>query len=180
MGHGRIVERQAVPAQVERLALGDDLELPRRRVEVGCQRGAALAVANDGCRRMGPQNFGHRPRMVQLGMVDDHVIQPGGRGSGVRVVLAEHRGHVLQQRVGKLRLDRIHQGGAGVADEVGVVARAAGRIEAVEVADRPVDRADPEDVRTQRVVHGFSWECEIVGWDDGHHAQHGRRAPSLF
>ena len=101
------------------------------------ERGRTFPIAQHGGLGHGAKHLRQCAGMVQLGMVADHVIH-------ARKI--DQRSNVPQQLVGKWSLDRVDQGGLLVAQQIGVVGGAALGVVAVEVADRPVDGADPVDV----------------------------------
>ncbi len=84
----------------------------------------------------------HEPQsavVVGLDVVDHDVVDLVERHDALDAL--EQLGH-------ERHLHRVDERDLVLADdEVGVVGRAVGRLEAVEVAQVPVDRADPVDVR---------------------------------
>ncbi len=108
------------------------------------ERRGTLPVANQRGLRHRGEHLRQGAGMVQFGVIADDVVDARR---------FDQRGDVLQQLVGKGRFDGVDQRGLVVANEVGVVGRAPLGVVAVEIADRPIDGADPIDVLAKRCVH---------------------------
>ncbi len=134
--HRHRQERHRPPAEVDDVALFHGLD-DEAVVVLG-----DVADAGDGRHharlRDGRHDVGQAAVVIGLAVIDDDVRDLGK---------VDDRGDARQQLGHERRLHRVDERDARLAlHEVGVVGRAVGRLEAVEVAEAPVDGADPPDV----------------------------------
>jgi hypothetical protein len=129
-------ELQALAAQVQHGAVGDDVARAGRHAQVRGQQIGALLVGHDPDAREALADGRDAARVILLGVVADHVVEL----SDPQLV------EVGEEILGQRGLDGVDESGLGLAlDQVGVVAGAERqRDERIEEAAIPVDRADRE------------------------------------
>ena len=125
--------------------------------QVAVARLEALEALRDARDDLGVRAVGHhegqRAGVVGLDVIGDDVVNLSRVDDG---------SDALEELFLERFLDRVDEGDLLVEDQVGVVARAAARLVAVEAAHGPVDGADPVDIFADfncfHDVTSFSWD----------------------